>query len=124
MIADRKVAPNECLNGFGAEACRLDEKRFIGYTKVHLRAEVGVMRNLSSIKTEEHARALEQRDRFLQDHPELARLQSSIDHKLGNASTAHNRLVIIHNLMMDSLREMDKRLQEALGRRRTTPHSR
>ena len=80
------------------------------------------MRNLSSIKTKEHARALEQRDRFLQDHPELAKLQSSIDHKLSNASTAHNRLVIIHNLMMDSLREMDKRLQEALGRRRRTSH--
>ncbi len=82
------------------------------------------MRNLSSIKTEEHARALEQRDRFLQDHPELARLQSSIDHKLGNASTAHNRLVIIHNLMMDSFKEMDRRLQEVLGKRRRTPHSR
>ncbi|MDQ7783396.1 MAG: DUF3135 domain-containing protein [Desulfomonilaceae bacterium] len=78
------------------------------------------MRNLSSIKTKEHARALEQRDRFLQDHPELARLQSTIDHKLSNASTTHNRLVIIHNLMMDSLREMDKRLQEVLGRRRRT----
>jgi len=80
------------------------------------------VRNLSSIKTEQHARALEQRDRFLLDHPELAKLQSTIDHKLGNASTAHNRLVIIHGLMMDSLREMDKRLQEVLGRRRRTSH--
>ncbi len=82
------------------------------------------MRNLSSIKTQEHARALKQRDRFLQDHPELAKLQNSIDLKLGNASTAHNRLVIIHNLMMDSLREMDERLQEVLGRRRRTSRSR
>lgn len=75
------------------------------------------MRNLCPIKTEEHARALEERDRFLREHPELAHLQSSIDEKLGNASTSHNRLVIIHTLMMDAFREMDKRLQQAVGRR-------
>lgn len=74
------------------------------------------MRNLSTVKTEGHARALKERDRFLSDHPELGKLQGDIDRKLGTASTEHNRLVIIHDLMMDAFEEMDERLQEMIGR--------
>jgi hypothetical protein len=82
------------------------------------------MRNLSTVKTEEHARALKERDRFLSDHPELGKLQGDIDRKLGKASTEHNRLVIIHNLMMDAFKEMDQRLQEMVGTHRSTSQER
>jgi len=75
------------------------------------------MTKLFPVKTGDQIRALQARDRFLCEHPDLKRLQADIDKKLSKAATANNRLVIIHDLMMDSLREMNDRLQLLLGRR-------
>jgi len=74
--------------------------------------------NLSAIKSDDHARLLRERDRFLGDHPELKELQRDIDDKLRKASSNHNRLVIIHGLMLAALSELDNRLQVLVGRRR------
>jgi hypothetical protein len=77
------------------------------------------MAKLSSIKTPEHAQALEARDRFLGDHPELRDLQDAINNKLGNADSDHNRLVLIHQLMMDRFTELDEKLQTLIRRYRS-----
>jgi hypothetical protein len=69
------------------------------------------MANLCSVTNPELAEALEQRDRFLNDHPELKQLQRQIDDRLTKAVTRHNRLVVIHELMMDKFRELDTKLQ-------------
>ena len=75
------------------------------------------MARLSSVRTREHAEALRERDSFLYEHPELESLQRDIDEKLGNAASDHNRLVLIHNLMMDHLRKLDDQLQALVGHR-------
>jgi hypothetical protein len=86
------------------------------------------MANLAAIASEEHAILLKRRDLFLRKHPELIPLQKKIDERLGGARSEHNRLVLIHEMMMDSvkvlaeslklmirsLRELDRRIQ-ALG---------
>ena len=74
------------------------------------------MTNLVSIKTPEHAEALFRRDLFLQLHPELRGLQREIDKKLGKASTDHNRLVVIHELMMDRFLQLHRKLQSFVSR--------
>ena len=77
------------------------------------------MPHLFKINTERHADALKERDRFLSSHPELRAFQKEIDERLKGAATGHNRLVVIHDLMMDSFLEMDRKLQTLLGRRRS-----
>ncbi|MEW6350715.1 MAG: hypothetical protein AB1646_16765 [Thermodesulfobacteriota bacterium] len=69
------------------------------------------MTRLVSIDSPTHAAALKKRDDFLASHPELRPLQQKIDKRLGNAQNDHNRIVIIHSLMMDAFLEMDRRLQ-------------
>ena len=69
------------------------------------------MTNLTSIQSDGHARAIRARDSFLACHPELKRLQDEIDNKLRGAASSHNRLVIIHNLMMESFLELHGKLQ-------------
>ena len=76
------------------------------------------MPKLVSIKTPEHAEALCNRDRFLQSHPELRNLQREIDTQLDKASTDHNRLVVIHDLMMDRFLQLHRKLQSLLRRNR------
>lgn len=76
------------------------------------------MDHLQAVKSEEHAAALRERDRFLCAHPELKKLQREIDVRLKGAATEHNRLVLIHQLMMSSFLELDSKLQLLLGRRR------
>lgn len=76
------------------------------------------MAHLFEVNNERHARALKERDRFLSTHPELRGLQKRIDERLKGAATGHNRLVLIHDLMMDSFLEMDRKLQVLLGTRK------
>lgn len=76
------------------------------------------MAHLFEVKGHLQAEALQERDRFLFTHPELKDLQEAIDRALSKADTSHNRLVVIHNMMMDSFLEMHRKLQDLLKRRR------
>lgn len=69
------------------------------------------MSHLSTVKSDEHAKALLERDRFLQDHPELLALQEKIDDRLRKADSSQNRLVVIHDLMMESFFKLDNQLK-------------
>lgn len=77
-----------------------------------------LMTKLVYIKTPEHAEALRKRDCFLQSHPELRNLQREIDTQLDKAATDHNRLVVIHNLMMDRFLQLHRKLQSLVRRNR------
>jgi hypothetical protein len=77
------------------------------------------MSRLVSIESDAHARALEERDRFLRDHPELRSFQKKIDRNLDKAHSRHNRMVMIQGLMMDAFLELDRMLQSVRGARRT-----
>jgi len=74
------------------------------------------MAHLAVIRDEQHARALAARDRFLKLHPELKGFQRKIDEKLRKAGNDHNRLVMIHNWMMDSFYELFRKLQFLVGK--------
>jgi hypothetical protein len=69
------------------------------------------MSHLSTIKSDEHAKALLERDQFLLDHPELLSLQEKIDDRLKKADSTQNRLVVIHDLMMESFFKLDRQLK-------------
>jgi hypothetical protein len=69
------------------------------------------MSHLSMVKSDEHARALLERDQFLVEHPELQELQKKIDDRLKKAMSTENRLVVIHDLMMESFLKLDKKLK-------------
>jgi hypothetical protein len=69
------------------------------------------------IESSRSARTLKERDCFLSKHPELKPLQREVDDMLRKAGTTHNRLVMIHNLMMDSLLDLNDRLQSVAGNR-------
>jgi len=71
------------------------------------------MAHLFSIKTEQQVEALKERDDFLREHPELREFQRKIDDRLRRAGSAHNRLVVIYEMMMDSLWELNAKLREA-----------
>ncbi|MBI4963004.1 MAG: DUF3135 domain-containing protein [Desulfomonile tiedjei] len=73
------------------------------------------MAHLSIIKTEQHAKALNARDRFLKSHPGLRPFQRKIDERLKKAGSDHNRLVVIHNWMMDSFFELNRQLHRLAG---------
>ncbi len=68
------------------------------------------MANLVSITSERHARAVNERDCFLRSHPELMPLQRKIDARLSHAKTEHNRLVLIHEMLMDSVKALTESL--------------
>jgi hypothetical protein len=70
-----------------------------------------IMAYLFPIKNESFAAALSARDHYLSAHPELRHLQREIDARLHSASTTHNRLVVIHELMMDAFVELNNKLQ-------------
>lgn len=69
------------------------------------------MSKLQAIKSESLAQAVEARDRFLDEHPELKNLQQEIDQRLDGAETDHNRLVMMNELMMDSFLKLDNKLK-------------
>ena len=69
------------------------------------------MSKLHAIKSETMADAVKERDRFLEDHPELQALQKEIDQRLNGAETDHNRLVLVSQLMMESFLKLDEKLQ-------------
>ncbi len=71
------------------------------------------MAHLFSVKNARQAEALRERDDFLREHPELREFQRKIDDRLRRAGSAHNRLVVIYEMMMDSLMELNTKLQEA-----------
>ncbi len=71
------------------------------------------MAHLFSIKNDNQLEALMERDRLLREHPELREFQKKIDERLRRAGSTHNRLVIIYEMMMDSFRELNSKLQEA-----------
>ncbi len=75
------------------------------------------MTHLFQVKTESFAAALSARDRYLSAHPDLRNLQRKIDARLHSASSSHNRLVVIHELMMDALMELNSKLQLIKGHR-------
>ncbi len=74
------------------------------------------------IRSHELAEALQERDRFLLEHPELKPLQDKIDKRLHNAVSSHNRMVLIHDLMMETFLKLHENLQAlaAAGRDRPT----
>lgn len=76
------------------------------------------MSKVHTLRSQELTEALEERERFLNEHPELAKLQEDIDRRLKNAASDHNRLVVIHDLMMDSFLELDNKLQALVARLR------
>ena len=76
------------------------------------------MARLASVSSEEHANALKERDLFLDHHPELRVLQKEIDDRLEKATTDHNRLIVIKELMMESFLKMDRKLQQLAAARR------
>lgn len=78
----------------------------------------GVMSKVRNLRSQKLAEALKERERFLSRHPELRKLQKEIDRRLKNAATDHNRLVVIHDLMMDSFLELDSKLQTLVARLR------
>jgi hypothetical protein len=78
------------------------------------------MSKIHSLRSQELTEALEERERFLSEHPELERLQKDIDRRLKNAASDHNRLVVIHDLMMDSFLELDNKLQALVAKLRTS----
>ncbi len=78
------------------------------------------MSKIHSLRSQELTEALEERERFLSEHPELERLQKDIDRRLKNAACDHNRLVVIHDLMMDSFLELDNKLQALVSKMRTS----
>lgn len=55
-----------------------------------------------------------ERDDFLREHPELRSLQAKIDSKMSGAVSQHNRMVIIHDMMMDSSRLLQEKLDELI----------
>jgi hypothetical protein len=71
------------------------------------------MAHLFSIRNDKQAIALEERDHFLREHPELREFQRKIDDRLRRAGSAHNRFVVIYEMIMDSFLELNARLQEA-----------
>jgi len=73
------------------------------------------MAHLFSVKNDEQAEALLERDLFLRDHPELREFQRKIDERLRRAGSAHNRRVVIYEMMMDSFMELNTKLQEVSG---------
>ena len=76
------------------------------------------MARLVSVESEEHANALKERDRFLDLHPELKMFQAEIDDRLEKATTDHNRLIVIRELMMESFLNLDRKLQQIAAARR------
>lgn len=70
------------------------------------------MAHLRIVKSNHQAEALKERDLFLREHPELRELQSRIDSKLENAESDHNRLILLHEMMMASFLELNERLQD------------
>ncbi len=76
------------------------------------------MPNLVSVQSQTHAKAIQARDSFLSSHPELKRIQDDIDKKLRGADSSHNRLVIIHTLMMESFLKLHGKLQSITGKTR------
>lgn len=72
------------------------------------------MSHLTTVKSDEHARALLERDHFLMEHPELKDLQRKIDDRLKKAVSTENRLVVIHDLMMESFLRLDNKLRTLL----------
>ncbi len=76
------------------------------------------MAHLFPVKSETFAAALSARDRFLSAHPELKALQQTIDARLKSASSNHNRLVVIHELMMEAFLELNSKLQSIKAGRR------
>ncbi|HTY24244.1 MAG TPA: hypothetical protein VMC85_14010 [Desulfomonilaceae bacterium] len=73
------------------------------------------MAHLYMVKTERQATALKRRDRFLREHPELREFQRKIDARLNGAGSDHNRLVLIHELMMDSLGNLSRELRSVVA---------
>ena len=74
------------------------------------------------IRSTEHAEAVKERDRFLSAHPELKPLQEEIDKRLHSAVSDHNRLVMVHELMMEAFLKLDGILQSlAKGNREHLP---
>lgn len=69
------------------------------------------MANLILVKSHSHAKAIKDRELFLLKHPELWPLQRKIDESLRKAVTTHNRLVVIHDLMMEKATQMFEKLQ-------------
>ncbi len=76
------------------------------------------MARLTIVQSPPEVEALKERDRFLDEHPELRRLQSEIDRKLQNAESDHNRLVLLHKMMMDSFVQMNQNLQRLVELRK------
>ena len=76
------------------------------------------MARLTIVKSSPEAQAIRERDRFLDEHPRLRALQTHIDNKLQTAETDHNRLVLLHKMMMDSFVEMNKKLQRLIETRK------
>jgi len=58
------------------------------------------------MNTEEYFKAKQRLSEFIASEPRAAALQQEIDAKLKAAGNSHNRLIIIHNMMMDKFYEL------------------
>lgn len=50
--------------------------------------------------------------KFLEEHPELKPLQEKIDLELAKAGSQENRMKVAYNMMMESLRDLQKALEK------------
>ncbi len=60
-------------------------------------------------------KAVEEREKFLEEHPELRPLQEEIERRTKNAGTPENRMAIIEEMMMEKVRELQDRLMALRG---------
>ncbi len=57
-------------------------------------------------------KAVEARDRFLAEHPELQPLQDEINRLTKNMDSPQNRMAVLDAMMQERIRELQHRLQE------------
>lgn len=55
---------------------------------------------------------IEKRNALLKEKPELLELQQKIDDVLAGAGSSHNRMVLLKKMMMESVAELQKSLNE------------
>jgi len=58
-------------------------------------------------------KAVEARDRFLAEHPELASFQKEIERRLRNAGSTENRMTLLKSMMEEKLFELSQTCLEA-----------
>lgn len=66
------------------------------------------------MNTKDVFEAKQKLNKFLQENPELKPMQAEIDKMLSGAGTQHNRMVLLHHMMMDKVKELSKAIKTLL----------